>query len=287
VEFNKRKFNIIVIFTVCLICFVVAFTSVSLSSATNTDLIPNTNADAEEDKGPDGKLPEELPPVKIENAPVFTARQKWQCLNYAVNNLNKYDYKITWSQTVPNPLDNQIIKKNIFKISNKYYLEIAASGYETFTNFAYIDTETAVLNLNGNKITLSYNDYINQWAGGFHLLPYSLTQPTCDITKFESDPLKDYYSLDVSIKSLQFPNYIKLMTKSSSSAKDPQIDSISLNIKIDKESGTIKSMKIVEKYSISTVIGRVACVSTINLFYTYSNFATSSAVNTIKTNLEK
>lgn len=280
-EFNKRKFNIIVIFTVCLICFIVVFTAVDFSSAINTDLIPNTSADSEEEKPLEKNPEEEIVPTEIESAPIFTARQKWQCLNYALNNLEKYDYRMMWNQKVPNAVNDQIIEKSIYKTSGKYYIKIAASGYESFKNFAYVDAATAVLNFNGNKTTLSYSDYSSAWGRGFHQLPYSLMQPLCEITKFDSDPLKDYYTLDVSISSAQFADYAKLMTKISPKAKDPQIESINLSIKIDKESGTIKSMRIIEIYSIFYIV-RVPCVSTINLFFTYGNFSASDAVNEIK-----
>lgn len=292
-EFNKRKFNIFVIFTICLICVVVAFSAIDFSSAGNVDTISDAIADKNENLS-DEVDPEEKEIIEqeVKDAPIFTVNQKWQCLNYALNNFSKYDYRLIWSQDVKNSFNiEQNITRHAYKISGKYYVKLFAVGFENYTKYFYVDSASAIIKNGGSPQNFSYNAYKNDWGCGIHQMPFVINQSTCKIKNFISDPFKDYYELQIEMIIDQnanwYKDYIVLMKKSSSNARDPIIYSIGLTIKIDKKLGTIKTIIAKENYSIAVpVLGRANCVSIVTLSFTYNNYASSNIISEIKSKLE-
>lgn len=287
-EFNKRKFNIVVVFTVCLICFIIVFSSATISSVSISNTIENTTADSgEKDPVDEEEVPgEETTTIPVTTAPAFNADKKWLCLNYSLNNLTKYNYKMYWDQSVKNPVGTQSVKKSIYVTSGKSYAKTVASGQENFTEYGYVDSETSVItnrNNSGNKI-YKYTDFINIFGNCLDDLIYDLNQSTCNITSFNADPLKDYYELSITLKPEAYADYIKTMIESSEYT--PTFSSVTLIMKIDKKYGKITSIKSVEKYNIGVlVVGQVSCTSYVTMTFTYKDYSSSDGVKEIKSNL--
>ncbi len=284
-EINKRKFNIIVIFTVCLICLVVVFSSIDFTSAGNIDTINDTIADEGETEVPE--VDDETEVVEEQEIPAaqkFTVNTKWQCLYSALNNLKKYDYYMSWHQEIPNPLNDQIVDKYLYKIENKNYIKIISKGYETFNEFGYSD-ETAVILYRNEKKLFTYSNYISEYGVAIAGIPYLLNNDTATIDNFTSDPLKDYYQLEVAVKPSGSKDYLKCMQKNSSAVKDPVMNSLTLTIKIDKKTCTINSVSAIEKYTVTSPIGPFNCTSKVIMTFKYKSYASSSAVAEIKTKL--
>lgn len=302
-EFNKRKFNIIVAFTICLMCFIVGFSSLAIVTMDNNEIIDNTNAESgNEDNEGKEDLPEDLSddtssgtevPVKtdIKTAPIFNSSKKYVCLNYALSNLSKYSYKTTLTQNVISAGQTQKITKYIYVCGEKSYSKTISSGYYNFKDYGYVESETSIKTKrdNGSVNTTSYANYITEYGFSLDQLPYVLNQSTCTIDKFNDDKLLDYYELSITLKDSAYKDYLVAIEANAPGQNNPKVSSISLTLIIDKEYGIIKSIKAKENYkitiSIAGISGEVSCASTVAYRFDYKNYSNSSDVKEIKTAL--
>lgn len=290
-EFNKRKFNIVVVFTVCLICLVVVFASVDFSAVSDSDSISNTTADSEEEIVQETEEDVIVEEVKTDKVPSISAKTQWQCLNYAANLLSKTNYKLTWTQSINAVAKiggievKQAISKTVFKAGDKSYTKLTSSGYGeyNFTDYGYVSAETSVI-INRNKSSnnvYNYNNYISEFGFTPAQLPYVLNQSTCKITKILNDAMVDYYTLEVTINEKGYENYLKSIGKTAGEGSNPKINSLNLSIKISKEYGRITSIVAREKYEIS-VMGGASCDSTVRIAISYGNYSNTAGVSEIK-----
>lgn len=280
-EFNKKIFNRIVFFAVCLICFVFVFSTVDFSMIDNID---NTIADSIDIE--DGvHFDEEDDTIEdngsVELAPVFTAKTKWQALNYALANLSKYDYKIILNQSVVGGAmgisGSQTIDRVYYKQQKNYFSKAILRGAgANYTEYLFTDGKTSVITNknNTNNITDSYASYVSKKGFSVDGIFYNINSATAVIDKFDyNHPInKTHYILKVTLKPGAYAEYLKRIEVDAGSGSNPQMTSITLTIKIDMKYGRITSIVAKEEYKINQLGVRANCDSTVNYSFKYGNY---------------
>lgn len=295
-EFNRRKFNIIVVFTVCLICVVFAFSAIDFSAIGN---INNTIADSTVDDYDDEDILEEDTSEQgtLELAPTFTAKTKWQALNYALSNLNKYDYKMTLKQSVVGKAvgisGTQNIDKTLYRASGNYYSKVISKGIgPNFTDYVYTDAETSVI-INKDKtgnVETNYNNYSSKYGLTPEMLAYDINPATATIDQFDyNHPIKrTQYVLTITLNSNACVNYLKSIEANAGSGSNPQFTApIILTVRIDMKYGRIVSMVAKEKYDINQMGVRAKCDYTATYSFKYGDLSNEAELADIKSVLGK
>lgn len=293
-ELNKRKFNIIVIFTVCLMCTVFVFSAIDFSSLTDIGL-PHADSEfgdeADYDEETDDLENEMEEGNTVEAAPIFTAKTKWNALNFALSNLNKYDYKMTLKQTVAGQAlgisGKQSIDKVLYKTSGNYYSKIIAKGSgPNFIDYSFTDADTSIITNrnNGNNIASSYDSYLAKYGLSPDRLTYEISAATATIDSFDYDhPIKrKYYVLKVTLKPQAYAKYLKYMEINAGSGSNPEMKAITLTIKIDIKYGRISSIAAQEDYKINQMGVRATCDSKVTYTFKYGDYSSESEFTEIK-----
>ncbi|MDD4111038.1 MAG: hypothetical protein PHS54_05790 [Clostridia bacterium] len=285
-EFNKRKFNIIVAFTVCLIFLVVIFSAMDLTGINMPEEITSPTAEngdpiigGEEEEG------EEQGEIVLDEAPTFTAQQKWILLSYAMDKLNNTDYKMYWNQTIVGSSFGvsvtQKVDKWLYCVGDQSYVKANTAGLKNFTEYTYIDGKKQIMKIGGDRTgTFNYDAYIKEYGMDAKELPYTFGQSTCTIDKFVNDPLKDYYQLEITLNPTAYQKYVKVIKDTSGGTAE--FTYIKIKLVIDKQYAIVKSMAVKEKYVLrdAPIVGTVECDSTITLMVDYTH--DSSWDNVIK-----
>ncbi len=291
--FNKRKFNIVVVFTLLLICVVVVFSAVELSAIT-TDIPTQTDAEGGDE---DGDLPPNGADGEIENLGMKKLKSPFkngfEALNYALSML-KYDNKISVDSSIIGEDQTtgvggeQLLNKEIYNIGGKSYIKIVANGNkipfgqgETYTQYLYLTASNIIHKKEGaNIVSGTISDYLAKNGVLPCDIPYVLNQHTVKITD-QTDSLKDYYQYKLVLSSGAWKDYLKGIAYTGGSGSNPSMKSITLTVKIDKTYGCFKSIKAEENYLINRGSFTADTKASITMIFDFKNSYTTR-VNEIK-----
>lgn len=290
-EYNRRKFNIIVVFTLCLICFVVVFSSVDFSSAEKIGVVDSTSAEPEEeyieDEQEEGEESEEV------NVKVPKFNTSWQCLLYSIDMLNKANYRIITTQTVVGEVYGiskvQTVNNSLYVCSDGIYTKLIGSGAKSLSEFAYGDG-TAITTKRDGKISkytyASYKATVGVNLGGLSYYIYRDEKTSTASVTDKSRPIDTYYTIQATLFQSALVDYLKVMDFNAGGGSNPEILSSSLTFKIDKKTARIKSITSSEVYKITQFGFRPTCTSTATSLFSYKDYAGSDVVNEIKSQLK-
>lgn len=274
-EFNKKKFNIMVVFTVCLIFLVVIFSALDLTGLTMPEEIVDTDADSGDVTGGENNNENEgQEEPKLDKVPTFTANQKWILLSYAFDKLNTYDYKVVWIQSVTSAGITQKIDKYLYCVGDQSYVKAISAGLPmaSFTEFTYIDGKTRILKSRGGAepTVWNYDAFYKRYGIDAKELPYIFNQSSCTVDKFINDPLKNYYELDITLNPVGYQKYLSVIQENGMGSI-PEMVYDKMTIRIDKKYGTVTSMVIKEKYILrGSPLGDLDCDSSITVMFDYT-----------------
>jgi hypothetical protein len=275
-----------------MICVVFVFSTIDFSAAVNT-IIPSTIAEEKEpdDISEDSDTPSADKPMEE----VKTFNNPWTLLNNAFNGLNKYDYKISYSQDIIGRAAGQSglqeIDREVYNINKVAYVKTILKSDAPFgMGFDYI--EYSIIDNSGvttkNVKTNSTSSYtLSNYLATFGTLqskiPYVINISTA-IAHLDLNPSKDYYIVSVTLYEKAYANYLKTIAANGGSS--PSIKSITLNIKIDKKYGNFRSITATESYEVTQFSQRAECTSTIKMNFTFNkNYSNTSQVLEIKNTL--
>lgn len=293
-EFNKRKFNIIVTLTICLICIVVVFASADFSAVTNVN--PTTSEAEEQQTGEENESGEEqesstLPSKKL---PIFT--NGWTAYNYALEQHKKLDSKIAITQSViaaaPVVGDvTQNISKQIYCVGGVYYVKLtttcANSFGENYVEYYVVSNGSISTKRDGGNIFNSTTkEYISANGVLPSEIPYLINVSTATL-EFSNKSSESTYKLTFTLKESGYKNYLKNVGVTAGDGSNPAFTSpVKVVVRINKTTGRFASMSTVETYEISRMGFRIDCTTNNKMIFTYSG-DNSTAVNEIKKVLGK
>lgn len=263
-----------VVFTVCLIFLVVIFSALDLTGLTMPEEIIDTGAETGENPIDESNNEEEQEEPKLDEAPIFTANQKWILISYAFDKFNTYDYKVVWKQSVTSAGITQKIDKYLYCVGDQSYIKAISSGLPmaSFTEFTYIDGKTRILKSRGDGITeFNYSEFYKEHGIDAKELPYILNQSSCTVDKFINDPLKNYYELDITLNPVGYQKYLDVIQENGMGSI-PEMIYDKMTVRIDKKYGTVTSMVIREKYILrSSPLGDLDCASSVTAMFDYTH----------------
>lgn len=276
--FNKRKFNVILCFTLVLICLAVVFSTVDVSSFQDIENPDHSYAEPNEpSQGDDPTNPtnptnpsdEEIPEEDEEKFQKLgiTFTNGWTALNYALNLLKDNDYKISLSQQVDakdttfNQGGIQKINKEIYNVGGIGYVKVVADGSgvplgmgENYTDYIVVNQNLVDYRRAGQNLTTSsVDDYIVKNGYLPNEIPYKLNMSTASLSFSVVRPNngRAYYELNLTLNSKAWAAYLVGLEATGGEGSNPQMQSIVLKIRIDKDYGYITSITANEKYTIS------------------------------------
>ena len=304
--FNKKKYNIMVVITLTLICLATIFLTVDYSSIQITK-DPDQSYAEDEQPGEDiGNEEQDKPSEPVEDEKEneneedkfeklnVSFNNGWSALNYALNLLNKYDYKIQLTQTI-NAKDTtfgqggiQRISKEIYNVGGVGYIKSVADGSdvplgmgENYTDYIVVN-QTSVLTKRENGQTENYSveGYLEKYGYLPNGLPYIINRNSAQLYLSVINP-KDvgssYYKLDITLNSKAWEGYLTNLEATGGSESNPQIKSIKVTIKIDKTYGCITSITATETYTIKRAGFTANVTSEIAMSYKYfGNYETAT-----------
>ncbi len=276
-EFESKKFNFIIVSILILICVVVVFCSVDIKSIDNGQM---GQIDADNDNIQDNDDEIQIDNTEEIGMPELPGQLNGKAqLVYALDLLNKYNYKVDISQSIYGEAGGfggtQLLKFSSYYINNVYYGKIVADGSdiplgkgETYTMYYKYDDEYITVNKNDNLNTGVINDYLNYNGVMPGQIPYNFEGTTTSVL---NDPNASYYEISLTLNSDNWNNYLKYLSANGGTGSNPKINSVNLTLKINKKYGYIISISCTEKYEISRSGFRAKTTATINYKFTYGN----------------
>ena len=273
-ELNRRKYNIIVIILIILISAVIIFSAVDLSSETNpispseTTAEENNQGEEESNSNNDVAIVEDK--SYLPKAPSFS--NGWVALNYAYKILDNYSYTTTMSQTGVNDeikiagisfIVRQQLNEKKYKSADGCLIETTASCSNSeganYYKYTFIDVNNNVVttrcgetknftNEATSKATVA--DFTAKTAIETTGLYYKLTSSNASLDSFKI--VGSNYELKLTLKanSSAFNNLEKFVMSSPVELRNFKGESVSFEIKIDRKTGSFKSITTTERYSI-------------------------------------
>lgn len=311
--FKKAKFYVCVVVIMALI--VVTASSVLIFPATKDSII-NVEGEAEEENNeflePDlpsegevveGEENEETPQIQQTNIKFTNA---WQAFNYAMTMYEKYPCYMTYYQKIdgsaaayPVTVDATITRKIYNNISGIYVvnkpntkIDVANLGIDlqvgsTFESHTYFDIKNnLVYGLTGGVSDLT--EHKNYFILTTYDLPYKINRKTAEVIGGLVNKT-DYYEFQMELKADAYEKYIQAMKNSIGLTDVPKMSKNPiLTIRIDKKTGTFKSISAVEEiktnYQYGSISAAVVATSKLTLTFNYS-VDVSKKVNEIKKSL--
>ena len=286
--FNIKKYNIVICFTIVLICLTVVFSSVDFSSKLKdpTQLDAGSiNADTEEpgleDNNSSSTNANSLGMPKLSNL------SNIGYLLNAIEMLEKYDYGLTVSSTIEGKSMGvtgiQSLTSYIYKCGDTSYVYTDADGSkipmgygETYKEYMKINDSEISIKRDGSSIkTQNLTSYLSTHGERPDKLPFTLNSDTVKMTA-KNNPSETYIELTLTLKPEAWTNYLLQLKANGGDGSNPKINSITLTLKINKTYGYLISVNSEESYNI-TRSGMTASTSAkVNYSFKYSNDNTSS-----------
>lgn len=295
--FNKRKFNVIMCFTLVLICLAVVFSTVDVSSLQSMDDPDQSYAEPDNPNGGDEPTdpttptdPSDEDEIPEEDEGKFqklnvTFTNGWVALNYALGLLEDNDYKITFSQQIEakdttfNQTGTQKINKEIYNFGGIGYVKAIADGSdiplgmgENYTDYIVVNSSSVDYKRDGGNLTTSsIDDYLAKYGYLPNGIPYTLNMSTASLSFNIVRPKNGsaYYELNLTLNSKAWAGYLVGLEATGGEGSNPQMQSIVLTIRIDKDYGYITSLTATEKYTIKRASFTANSNSTVMMQFSY------------------
>ena len=292
-NFSNKKFNIIVCFTIALICLAVVFSSVEFDAVANgsnspSDSIVGDGALAEPEnpsEKPDGS--ENNSQENEENMPSLgvTITNGWTVFNYAMELLEKYDHRIEYRQTIKAETLGitavQKINKNIYNVDGKAYVKVFNDGSGvpmnmgvTYNEYLVVNGDSVALRREGQNLNnYTMEEYLKKFGVKINQIPYDINQNSAKLSMRIVRPSfgASYYELTFTLNSLAWKGYTKNLEANGGPGSNPKVNSITATLKINLKYGYIMSLSAQENYTISSS-GFVADTNTTTILnFTYSS----------------
>lgn len=311
--FKKKKFNICVFVTILLIV-VMILSSVFLIPA-DKDTIINVEGETEQEKDDffyeeeveEDKENEKEETVEAVNKPqnlTVVFANAWAAFNYAMKMYEKYPCYITYSQKIdggaanlPVTVDASISRKIYNDVSEIYVInkpntvvDIADLGIDknvgvSYESHTYINLKQDFAQMVSGK-AMDMETYRNVNVLLTYEIPYLINKSTVTlIGGLVNNANADYYEIQMELKPAAYQTYIKAMKKSIGLDDLPNIISSRLTIRIDKKTGTFKSISSVEKieasYTYEGITAKVVATTKLTMKFDYS-YKVEKKINEIK-----
>mgnify|MGYP004670755049 CR=1 FL=1 len=293
-NFNIRKYNIVICFTIVLICLAVVFSSVDFSSKLkdptkiDADVINADSNNQDPENNNSNSDTNSLGMPKLTNI-----NNNMAYLLNALDILEKYDYNLTISSTIEGKSGNfggtQKLVSKIYKLKDESYIVTDADGSqiplgygETYTEYTKLtNSSVSIKRKGGSAKTQKLTDYLSVRGVRPDTLPFVLNSKTVKISP-KNDPTKTYLELTLTLTTNAYKDYLKQLEANGGEGSNPSIDSITLTLKINKTYGYIISATSKENYSISRNGMRATTNATV--VYSFNYFGDfSSEIDKIKT----
>ena len=282
-------------FTLVLICLAVVFSTVDVSSLQSMDDPDQSYAEPDNPNGgdeptdpttptdPSDEIPEE-DEGKFQKLNV-TFTNGWVALNYALGLLEDNDYKITFSQQIEakdttfNQGGIQKINKEIYNVGGIGYVKTVADGSdiplgmgENYTDYIVVNSSSVDYKRDGGNLTTSsIDDYLAKYGYLPNGIPYTLNMSTASLSFNIVRPKNGsaYYELNLTLNSKAWAGYLVGLEATGGEGSNPQMQSIVLTIRIDKDYGYITSLTATEKYTIKRASFTANSNSTVMMQFSY------------------
>lgn len=328
-KFNKRKFNLIVCFVMVLICVTVAFSSIAVEKSVTSGINAEENQenvdnfDKEEntqdnkdcgnssttDNSETDDSNNESEVKEIGKAPSFS--NAWAVYYYALEKDKVIPSYQIYSQKVhaeasgyPVTVDFST-KRNIFdQITNISVINavstvidlgnlgINVNDGKNWTSYSYFDLEKETFNEVGNY-ELTFAEGRKKYPMFVWEVPcYEINESTAT-ARLSNPPKLDYYEVTFVLKSNAWQGYRNTLKESigRNCKQLPNIQSITIKVKINKTYGTFMSFEMVENftaiYSYNSLDIQLDCVSLVFLKYSYNDSRIASGAEEVKSHLPK
>ena len=286
--FNIKKYNIVICFTIVLICLTVVFSSVDFSSKLKepTQLDAGSiNADTE-DPGIEGNDSSSANTNSLGMPKLGNLSNVGYLLN-AIDMLEKYDYGLTVSSKIEGTsmsvTGTQYLKSYVYKCGDTSYVYTNADGSqipmgygETYKEYMKINDSEISIKRDGSSIkTQNLTSYLSTHGERPDKLPFILNSDTVKMTA-KNNPSETYIELTLTLKPEAWKNYLLQLKANGGDGSNPKISSITLTLKINKTYGYLISVNSEENYNITRSGIAASTSATVNYSFKYSNDNTSS-----------
>lgn len=277
-ELNRRRYNIIIFTLIVLISAVIIFSAVEITDKKQDNVANKDSTIAEaEDKN---SLKEEEKNSEVEivenknylpNASTYS--NGWVALNSAYKILDKYSFKSEKSQSGVNDEIkiagiSFVVRQNLSEIKYKTNKECLittlatcnnseGANYYKYTYFNKTDktvtqraTNTSKKFTNENVENYTFDEYKNQTAINDNGLYYKLNSGNATLDSFKMAGSNYVLKLTLKANSNGFNDLGKFILSSPVELRNPKVESVTFEIKIDRKTGSFKSIKTTERYSV-------------------------------------
>lgn len=244
-----------------------------------------------EDEGVEGGTTEEAPQIQQTNIKFTNA---WSAFNYAMKMFEKNPCYMTYYQKIdgkaqayPVTIDATITRKIYNGISGIYVvnkpntkIDVANLGIDlqvgsTFESHSFFDIDNnLVYMLNGGVSDLT--EHKNHHILTTYELPYIINRKTAEVVGgLVNKSNVDYYEFQMELKADAYEKYVQAMKNSIGLTEVPKMSKNPvLTIRIDKKTGTFKSISSVEEiqtnYVYSGITAAVTATSKLTLTFDYT-----------------
>ena len=282
-QYNKRKFNFIIFFTIFLICLTVGlgtadFDSMLSSDAERDDIIIEVedsenkeDANIEEDNTNDDNT--NLPTIdnnentlNYQNIPKLTTtfNNAWVAWNYAINIDKSFKSSVDYDQIINVSAIDGIVKakstidREIYNQLTKIYVKNSPEtlvealsfevkktvGYNFYNCFDMIEQKV----FRKDQSVLTFDEYLEGNKCFTFDLPYVINKNTVSSISLINNYKKSYYEINMTLNSKSWDKYSQSIKAGIGLKEEPEIQEIVLTVKINKEYGTLISLQAKEKY---------------------------------------
>lgn len=237
------------------------------------------------------QLPESTEKVNILN---MTFSNAWAAFNYANkknNELKSYvvfnqkdhavakilgvpvDVNASVNRKVYNNLDEVYVSTDVntkFDVGN---LGIDVSMYESFDAVTLFDNKNnKVVDSSGWETTVT--EYVSASGITIYQIPYDISRDTATVVGgLVNNPKSSYYEMTMNLKPKAWEKYLKALKNVIQIEDYPEIQSVTVKVKIDKKYGTFHSIEAVEKftfnYNYSGMTFKLEAVGQISMKFNY------------------
>lgn len=278
--FKKKKFNFLVALILCLIIASIVSSIIFVPDISkNNSIHAEENFSSNEDNVQDDVILEDnnfsnnaaQTPAQPEIKPInMTFSNAWAAFNYANKKNSQLKSYVVFNQKehavanvlgipievdagakriIYNNIDEVFVETDVDTIFDIGNLGIDVSMFDSFVTLTYYDNENNhVFDETGWDNTIT--GYLEEAGITTYQIPYEISKETATIVGgLVNNPKSPYYEITMNLKPKAWQDYITGIKHVVNIDNDPEFESVTLKIKIDKKYGTFHSIESVEKFS--------------------------------------